>query len=61
MVMPKALPDWRWQLGRDDSLWYPRMRLWRQTEAGDWDRVLARVGAALAGWIEARAQGTQAV
>ncbi len=41
------LPDWRWLLDRDDSPWYPTMRLWRQTERGDWAGVLARVAAAV--------------
>jgi tetratricopeptide (TPR) repeat protein len=41
-------PDWRWLRGREDSPWYPAMRLFRQRRAGDWDEVLGRVGAALA-------------
>jgi len=40
-------PDWRWQTGREDSPWYPSMRLFRQTEPGRWDDVIARVRAAL--------------
>ncbi len=32
-------PDWRWQLDRDDSPWYPTMRLFRQPQAGDWEAV----------------------
>jgi hypothetical protein len=40
--------DWRWMDGRDDSPWYPTMRLWRQSRAGEWEPVLARVAAALA-------------
>ena len=36
-------PDWRWQFDREDSLWYPTMRLFRQPTAGDWDSVLLRV------------------
>jgi hypothetical protein len=40
-------PDWRWMLDRDDSPWYPTMRLFRQRAGGDWDEVIARVAAAL--------------
>jgi tetratricopeptide (TPR) repeat protein len=39
--------DFRWLRDRDDSPWYPTARLFRQTEAGDWGAVLARVAAAL--------------
>ena len=36
-------PDYRWLLGRDDSPWYPTVRLFRQDEAYDYARVLDRV------------------
>jgi hypothetical protein len=41
-LLPFA-PDWPWMLGRDDSPWYPTMRLFRQPRAGDWAAVVARV------------------
>jgi tetratricopeptide (TPR) repeat protein len=37
------VPDWRWLLGRDDSPWYPTMRLFRQPTAGDWASVFRAV------------------
>jgi hypothetical protein len=42
-----ADPDWRWMSGREDSPWYPTMRLLRQTAPGEWGPVLARVEAEL--------------
>jgi hypothetical protein len=39
--------DWRWMDGREDSPWYPTMRLFRQRRPGDWAEVAARVAAAL--------------
>jgi hypothetical protein len=36
-------PDWRWFLQRDDSPWYPTMRLFRQTTWRDWPSVMERV------------------
>jgi hypothetical protein len=43
-----AEADWRWMEGRDDSPWYPTMRLFRQRRAGEWEPVAARVADALA-------------
>lgn len=48
VAMPATL-DWRWLVDREDSPWYPTMRLFRQTELGKWDDVFERVGHALAG------------
>ena len=36
-------PDWRWLLDREDSPWYPSLRLFRQKEQGNWDEVFQRV------------------
>ncbi len=45
-VLPFA-PEWRWLLDRDDSPWYPTVRLFRQSQPGDWDGVFARIAAEL--------------
>jgi len=42
LLLPFA-PDWRWMLGRDDSPWYPTMRLFRQTRIGDWSAVVEKL------------------
>jgi tetratricopeptide (TPR) repeat protein len=39
--------DWRWLLGRNDSPWYPSMRLFRQRVWGEWDGVFEEVAARL--------------
>ncbi len=41
------VPDWRWMLDRDDSPWYPSMRLFRQTQLNDWAGVFDQVKTAL--------------
>jgi len=42
------VPDWRWLLGRNDTPWYPTMRLFRQAARGDWTPVIERVAVQLA-------------
>ncbi len=42
------VPDWRWLLERDDSPWYPSMRLFRQPSRGAWEQVIDTVLAELA-------------
>lgn len=46
------VPNFRWGLAGNP--WYPSVRLFRQTIAGDWDGVVARVAAELAGYAEQR-------
>jgi ADP-heptose:LPS heptosyltransferase len=46
ILLPFA-PDWRWQLERVDSPWYPTARLFRQPRPGDWASVVDTVGNAL--------------
>ncbi len=48
------VPDWRWLMERDDSPWYPTMRLFRQRTAGDWEELMGRVAMALDKWARAR-------
>ena len=42
-VMLPFAPDWRWRLGRDDSVWYGGMRLFRQPAPGAWHDVVTDV------------------
>jgi tetratricopeptide (TPR) repeat protein len=46
-LMLPFIPNWCWLLDREDSPWYPTVRLFRQDETRAWDSVIARVGAAL--------------
>ncbi|MBM3582654.1 MAG: tetratricopeptide repeat protein, partial [Alphaproteobacteria bacterium] len=46
-TMLSFAPDWRWHQKREDSPWYPSMRLFRQREPGNWAEVVARVARAL--------------
>jgi hypothetical protein len=39
--------DWRWLTARDDTPWYPTMRLFRQPAMDDWDATIALVKTAL--------------
>lgn len=46
-LLLKQSADWRWMAGRQDSPWYPSMRLWRQERDGDWGDVVERVARSL--------------
>jgi ADP-heptose:LPS heptosyltransferase len=43
ILLPFA-PDFRWLLNRDDSPWYPTVRLFRQKRIGSWEEPLRSVG-----------------
>lgn len=49
LLLLSFIPDWRWMMGRDDSPWYPTLRLYRQPIPGGWDAVLRRVVQDLSG------------
>jgi len=55
VLLPYA-PDWRWMLDREDSPWYPTMRLFRQRRPGDWQPVVERVRGELLGFNHQRRQ-----
>jgi tetratricopeptide (TPR) repeat protein len=42
-LMLPCLPDWRWLMDREDSPWYPTMRLFRQPKPGDWPTVIDQI------------------
>lgn len=43
----KWVPEWRWLLDRNDSPWYPTLRLFRQRRHGDWPGVFEEMAAEL--------------
>ena len=60
VLLPYAA-DFRWLRGREDSPWYPTMRLFRQAAAGDWGAVIGAVAGALAAWlVVSRARSVEA-
>jgi tetratricopeptide (TPR) repeat protein len=42
-------PEWRWLTDREDTPWYPTMRLYRQTSPGNWRRVMEKIARDLSG------------
>ncbi|HEX4056465.1 MAG TPA: tetratricopeptide repeat-containing glycosyltransferase family protein [Tepidisphaeraceae bacterium] len=46
-LLLQSVPEWRWLLNRDDSPWYPTMRLFRQKSTGDWSELIGRVAQGL--------------
>ena len=54
-LLPFA-PDWRWMTDREDTPWYPTMKLFRQQKISDWEGVIARVKKALSQFAEERSR-----
>ena len=46
ILLKTPAADWRWLHGREDTLWYPTARLFRQQAPGDWRELLQRVARA---------------
>jgi hypothetical protein len=56
LAMPEP-PDWRWMLSGEGSPWYPKTRLFRQKEYGNWEDVFEQMAAAL-GQIVSKQDGS---
>ncbi|HVT87896.1 MAG TPA: tetratricopeptide repeat protein [Tepidisphaeraceae bacterium] len=50
-----SFPDWRWLRDRSDSPWYSTMKLFRQSERGQWGPVIQKVANSL---VELKASGS---
>jgi hypothetical protein len=51
-VLLRFVPDWRWLLDREDSPWYPSLRLFRQDSDGDWKSAVAKALAQIKPLVE---------
>jgi ADP-heptose:LPS heptosyltransferase len=60
LLLPHV-PDWRWLLERDDSPWYPTMRLFRQAKAGDWRSPIRKAVEALKRFDRERRRGESGI
>jgi hypothetical protein len=54
-VLLPTRPMWRWMAGREDSPWYPSVRLFRQSKPGDWSDVITRVRREITAFVARRA------
>jgi tetratricopeptide (TPR) repeat protein len=60
LALSSAWADPRWLLDREDSPWYPTLRLFRQQRFGDWDGLFARMAEALGRLVEGGGRRNQA-
>ncbi|MCX8069297.1 MAG: tetratricopeptide repeat protein [Thermodesulfovibrionales bacterium] len=49
-LMLHYISDWRWMLERDDSPWYPSMKIFRQRQLDDWRSVIEEITEELTKW-----------
>ncbi|MDF1816160.1 MAG: glycosyltransferase family 9 protein [Verrucomicrobiales bacterium] len=49
------VPDWRWEIGKEQSTWYPKTRLIRQPAQNDWHTPIKETAQYIASWAEKRA------
>jgi hypothetical protein len=59
-LLLKHEADWRWMTEREDTPWYPAMRLFRQPRPGDWDAVICDMAVALSAMAQARQRISEA-
>ena len=57
-IVLKHVPDWRWLLDREDSPWYPTMRLFRQPKRDDWTSVFSKIERELRSLLNAKGDAT---
>lgn len=57
-VTLSTIADWRWLHRRQDSPWYPTMRLFHQSQLGDWTTVFTRLAAEVQHMLRTRAAST---
>jgi tetratricopeptide (TPR) repeat protein len=48
-LLNRHASEWRWMRGREDSPWYPTLRIFAQKSPGDWNEVVKRVADAING------------
>lgn len=53
-IMVPYISDWRWTWGREDVIWYPGMRCFRQKSVGDWSDPLRQISLLLQDLLEGR-------
>ncbi|MGE5499104.1 MAG: glycosyltransferase, partial [Syntrophothermus sp.] len=53
-LLTPYVPDWRWMLDREDSPWYPSMKLYRQPEVFNWNAAFAKIKSDLIKYVGSR-------